>query len=63
MKYLAQKAAVTVVPKIPPRNPSQVLFGESLISFVLPKVIPNKYAKASLKIMRRYGIMNQICPL
>jgi len=42
VKYLAQKAAVIVVPTMPPKNPSQVLLGESLIRGVLPKVIPNK---------------------
>lgn len=57
----------TIAPRItvetaPPMKPSQVFFGESLMSGVLPKKNPNKYAITSLMTTIETGTMNQISP-
>jgi hypothetical protein len=45
-----------------PTKPSTVFFGDSLISCVLPKVIPQTYAKMSLQMTKETGRKNQIIP-
>jgi hypothetical protein len=42
----------------PPINPSNVLFGDSEISWVLPKSFPKTYANMSLVTTKRQGITN-----
>jgi hypothetical protein len=46
----------------PPIKPSHVFFGDSSISFVLPKKYPNMYAKISLETTMMLGSKNQIRP-
>jgi hypothetical protein len=45
-----------------PTKPSTVFFGESLISGVLPVVIPQMYANTSLQMTREAGTQNQMRP-
>jgi hypothetical protein len=45
-----------------PTKPSTVFLGESLMSCVLPTVIPTRYAKISLQMTRETGKKNQIIP-
>ena len=57
------KYASTKVESMPPIKPSQVFFGESLISGVFPKQIPKTYAMISLVMTHNYGKTNQKMPL
>ena len=45
-----------------PTKPSTVFLGESLMSCVRPKVMPQMYANMSLVITREAGRKNQIMP-
>jgi hypothetical protein len=68
MKYLYRiKILVIPTPKMmvrtqAPTKPSTVFFGDSLISCVRPKVIPQMYAKISLHMTNEAGRKNQIIP-
>jgi hypothetical protein len=50
----------TILLTAPPIKPSQVFFGLSLMSGVLPKKKPNMYAITSFITTIRMGRMNQI---
>jgi hypothetical protein len=56
---LLTKNANTKVDSMPPINPSHVFLGESLISGVLPKAIPKRYAKISFTMTHNCGNTNQ----
>jgi hypothetical protein len=49
---------VTKVINVPPRKPSQVFLGESLMSGVFPHMMPNMYAQMSLAMTRDAGRMS-----
>ena len=53
---------ITTVETPPPMNPSHVFLGDSLISGVLPKKKPNKYAMTSFVTIIETGTTNQISP-
>lgn len=62
MKYVPQMTLKITVLQKAPTNPSTVFFGESLMSGVRPRVIPQMYAKTSLQITSEAGTQNQIKP-
>ena len=47
---------------VPPINPSHVFLGDSLISGVLPKKNPARYAAMSLTMTSDVGSRNQMIP-
>lgn len=61
-KYSETIKAHIKVAKAPPKNPSNVLLGESLIRGVLPKAFPKKKAKLSLIITATVVNMYQNIP-
>lgn len=62
MKYVPQRTPNKTVLKKAPTKPSTVFLGESLMSGVLPRVIPQIYAKTSLQMTSEAGTQNQIVP-
>ena len=68
MKYLlliskfVKMIAERMVKTQAPTKPSTVFFGDSLMSWVRPTVIPTMYAKISFVMTRAAGRKNQIIP-
>ena len=46
----------------PPINPYTVFLGDKVISLVLPKKYPTKYAKMSFVIIKRQGVIYHPIP-